>query len=144
MIHTSFFALLCGAATGIVVSNILYYPRILGIIWSRQLTNYIKDPQKAMKRGDKLYGLFYLYSFIISLTMGEFVYYANQLFEGNKIIIGMLTGFVVWIGIVTPIQFLDYEGEGKPFKLTLITLVNQFFSLIAMGAVLGLLMNKNI
>lgn len=142
--HTSLFSILLATAVGIVVANILYSPYLIGKIWAKEIQSYLKNPQQAMKRQWEIYGLFYIYLLFVSTVMGELVFASYNYYGGNKLLIGILTGFSVWLGISTPIQFLDYMSEGKPLKLFLINIFYQLLSLTMIGATLGLLTNKYI
>jgi hypothetical protein len=132
MIDLNFLAILAAAFASHVLGFIWYGP-LFGKLWM-QLSNISnEDMERAKVKG---MWKIYLQSFIGSLVMA----FVLNIFIGDIGIgvgIGLVVGFLAWLGLVAPVTLGGVLWEGRSYLLWLLSNSYYLISLLIMGMILG-------
>jgi surface polysaccharide O-acyltransferase-like enzyme len=129
-------AVLVAAISTMVVGFIWYSPMLFARPWMT-LMGYPADDkakQDEMRKGaGKLYGLSFVASLVGAFVLARII----RVTSVHTMLHGLRTGFGVWLGFVTTVQFTDKLFTKKPMALYLINTGYQLVCYLAMGAILA-------
>jgi hypothetical protein len=127
-------AVLLAALSSMAVGSIWYARPVFGNKW-------IKWAKVDMKTGRGMV-LPLVTAFIASLVtayiLAHVTYLSNQFFSHSYLQDALSTAFWLWLGL-TAARFVTHDAfEGRPWKLTLLNIGNEFVTLMVMGLIIGL------
>ena len=123
---------LVGAAVLKVALGMVWWaPGVFWAEWSR-LTGI--SEAKAKPGMPRAFAVEVIGSFLTSFVLLHAVFYAGA----RTAPMGMMVGFMNWLGFVAVVQIQSVTYEQRPFKLFQINTGFQLVSLVLMGAVLSL------
>ena len=135
-VQINFWAVLAAMASSLVVGSIWYSPQVLSKQWSKLAKiDMTKDRGSVMKP----MAITIVVSLITAYVLAHVAYISNQFFGNSFLQDSVTTAFWLWLGL-TAARFITHDAfEGRPAKLTLINIGNEFVTLLVMGLVIGLL-----
>lgn len=86
-----------------------------------------------------LYGLSFVGSLVTAFILTHFIGYAQSFYGMSPLTTGLITAFWGWLGFVAPVQMTDVIFGSKKWSLFAINTGYQLVSMLAMGAIIGLL-----
>jgi hypothetical protein len=127
-------AVLLAALSSMAVGSIWYARPVFGNKW-------IKWAKVDMNTGRGMV-LPLVTAFIASLVtayiLAHVTYLSNQFFGHSYLQDALSTAFWLWLGL-TAARFVTHDVfEGRPWKLTLLNIGNEFVTLMVMGLIIGL------
>lgn len=134
-VEVNFLAVLLAVISAMVVGSIWYARPVFGNTW-------IKLAKIDMKKDGGNVSKPIIISVVVSLftayVLAHVTYLSNQFFGNSYLQDALTTAFWMWLGF-TAARIVTHDAfEGRPSKLTAITLGNEFVTLMLMGLVIGL------
>jgi len=81
----------------------------------------------------------FICSLVTAYVLAHVIYLSNSFFNNSFLIDGLTTAFWLWLGISASRVITHDAFEQRDMKLTAMTIGNQLVTLLAMGAIIGLL-----
>lgn len=136
-VQLNFLAVLVAGLASMGLGFAWYSPVLFGNPWMKMM-GYTKE---SMAEAQKKMGMMYVLSFAATLITAWVLTYAVQYTQygtrGDWLVVGISTGFWVWLGFIAPVQLTDVIFGNKQWKLYAINTSYQLVSLLIMGAILG-------
>ena len=87
----------------------------------------------------RLLGTTVLISLVTAYVLAHVIFLSNHYFQNSYLQDALSTAFWLWLGI-NAVRFWTHDMfESRPGKLTLITVANEFVTLMVMALVIGLM-----
>lgn len=133
-VEVNYLAVVLAMVSSMVVGSVWYARSVFGNTW-------IKLAKIDMKKNTSVAKPI-ITTMVVSLITAyvlAHVAYLSHMFFGNSFLQDSLsTAFWLWLGF-TAARFITHDAfEGRPTKLTLINLGNEFVTIMVMGLVIGL------
>ncbi|MEK7153099.1 MAG: DUF1761 domain-containing protein [Patescibacteria group bacterium] len=135
-VEINWLAVALATLSSMVVGSIWYAKPVLGNIWIKLAKIDEKKMQDGMAR---IMALALLMSFLAAFVIAHVAAISKQFYEVSTLESGLATAFWLWIGISVTTVVVHDIFERRPGALTLLTIGNQFFTLMAMGLIIGAL-----
>ncbi len=126
ILHINLLAVLIAGITHLILNLVWFMPVLFGRAWE-ELT------KKDMKPAPRWIPAAILGHLLITLILAALINLAGA----ATILDGMLVAGMAWIGFVVTLETGELVWEKIPFKLFLIRVGNQLFSLCIAGAILA-------
>lgn len=139
IVEVNFVTVLLVAVVSMAIGFVWYSPMLFGSEWMKLMGHTDKNMKAAQKEMGKLYALSFLGALVTAFVLKHFVVQAEAFFGVAPLTAGLSAAFWGWLGLVMPVQLTDVLFGGKKWKLFGINTGYQLASLLAMGAVFGIL-----
>lgn len=129
-------AVFLAAASSMAVGSIWYAKGVFGETWGKLAkVNMTKKP----KPGEmfRLLGGTFIASLITAYVLAHVSYLSNQFFKNDFLQDALTTAFWLWLGLTAARVFVHDAFEGRPKKLTLLTVSHELVTLLVMGLIIG-------
>jgi len=136
MVEVNYIAVLLAALSTMLVGSVWYTPAVFGKIWMK-LAKVKPDQKMTTLQMTKLFGLTFVAALVSAYVLAHVTYLSNQFFGNTFLQDALSTGFWLWLGFVVARILTHDLFEGRPGKLTLLTVGN--VTIMAMALVIGLL-----
>ncbi len=137
-VQINWLAVLLAALSTMIVGSAWYTKATFGSTWMKLIGKTEKDLSKA---GSTPIVLAVVASFLTAFVLAYFTYLASQFYgdDYSYLQISLSTAFWVWLGFMAA-RFLTHDAfEGRPKKLTLITVGHELLTVLVMGLIIGLM-----
>lgn len=134
-VQVNIIAVVLAMASSMVVGSIWYAQSVFGNIWIK-----LARIDMAKNKGNvaKPILITMAVSLITAYVLAHVAYLSNQFFGHSFLQDTLTTAFWLWLGF-TAARFATHDAfEGRPLKLTLLNLGNEFVTIMLMGLVIGL------
>jgi uncharacterized membrane protein len=128
-----------GLATlsSMVVGSIWYAKPVFGALWMR-LAKLDEKKMEAAKDMPRIMSIALVMSFLAAFVIAHVSDISKEFFEVPALSAALLSALWLWLGISVTTVVVHDIFERRPVKLSLLTIGNQFFTLMAMGLIIGL------
>jgi hypothetical protein len=134
-VEVNYFAVLLAAVSSMVIGSIWYAPKVFGNTW-KSLVNL--DEKKMRKGAPRAMAIAFAGSLITAYILAHVIFLSNHFFHHNYMQDAVTTAFWLWLGL-TAVRFIVHDAfEGRPTKLTLLNVANEFVTIMVMGIIIGL------
>lgn len=134
-VQINYIAVILATLSSMVVGATWYAQSVFGNSWAKLAKVKIKTETADML---KPMGVTLVVSFVTAFVLAHMIFLANQFFDNSFLQDALMTAFWVWLGF-TAARFVTHDVfEGRPEKLTLINIGNEFVTLMVMGLIIGL------
>ena len=134
-VNVNMLAVLVSVFSSMVVGMIWYNKRVFGIQWMK----LVDMTDKKVKEGSfKAIGISILASFITAYILAHVTYLSNRFFQHSFFQDALTTAFWMWLAFTAARITIHDAFEKRPVKLTLLTIGNEFVTLMVMGLIIGL------
>ena len=127
MIYIDFYLVVIAAISYMLISA-LWYSKLF---FKNRVSKIVK-----VKKNKKELVIAYLISFIVALFISYFLALFQVYVGATTFTDGLLSGFIVWIGVVLPINLNSFIWKKSKKELFFIENGHYLLSLLVMGAVL--------
>jgi hypothetical protein len=137
--EVNYLAILVGAIASMVLGALWYSPALFGTAWMKLCGMTQKDLEEAKKKGmAKSYAINFVAVLLTSYVMAHFVqgWFESQS-DYSGLVIGLKTGFWLWLGFFATSMLGMVLWEGRPMKLYLINTSYYLAQLLMLGAIIG-------
>jgi hypothetical protein len=136
-VEVNWIAVLLAAASSMVVGAVWYAKGVFGKTWiklvgldEKRMGERVAGPMTTAVVG----GLLEAY------VIAHVAFMTHEFFDTNSFLMdAVTTAFWLWLGISATTLAIHNTFEHRPWKLTLLSIANQFVTLMAMGVIIGLL-----
>lgn len=135
-VAVNYWAVLAAMLSSMVVGSIWYARPVLGNLWMKLAKiDMSKDTGSVWKP----IAITAVVSLITAYVLAHVAYLSNQFFGNSFLQDALTTAFWMWLGFVAA-RFITHDVfEGRPAKLTLLNIGNEFVTLMVMGLIIGLI-----
>lgn len=128
-------AVFAAMASSLVVGSIWYARAVFGKTWMKLAKVKVGESSDALKP----IAITMVVSLITAFVLAHVTFLSNQYFQNSFLEDSLMTAFWMWLGF-TAARFITHDAfEGRPAKLTVINIGNEFVTLMLMGLVIGLM-----
>jgi hypothetical protein len=122
-----------------VIGSVWYAKGVFGKLWMNLAKLDEKEMEKnASKTMPRAITLALIMSFLAAFIIAHVAALSKAFYDIGTLEAGLTTAFWLWAGISVTTVVVHDVFEGRPGKLTLLTIGNQFFTLLTMGLIIGL------
>jgi hypothetical protein len=135
-VQVNLWAVLAAMASSMVVGSIWYAQSVFGKVWIKLAKiDMTKDKGSVLKPT----AITMVVSLITAYTLAHVAYLSNQFFQDSFLQDSLSTAFWMWLGF-TAARFITHDAfEGRPMKLTVLNIGNEFVTIMVMGLIIGLI-----
>jgi hypothetical protein len=133
----NWWAVILATLSTMVVGTIWYSKSVFGKSWMKLIGKTDKDMAKNSAVRPILLTL--VVSFITAYVLAHVTFLANHFFGNSFLQDALSTAFWMWLGF-TAARIITHDAfEGRPMKLTWLTISHELVTLLVMGLVIGLI-----
>lgn len=135
-VEINLLAVFLAMLSSMVVGSIWYAQSVFGKSWAKLAKVDMSD-----KRGNMAKPIIttIIVSLITAYVLAHIIYITNQFFGNSFLQDSLMTSLWLWLGF-TAARFITHDVfEGRPEKLTLLNIGNEFTTIMLMGLVIGLI-----
>ena len=137
-VDVNYLAVLLAGVSSMVVGAIWYSRSVFGETWMK-LAKVKMNGKMTTMDNVRLFGLTFLASLVMAYVLAHVTFLSHDFFGGSFLSSALTTAFWLWLGF-TAVRFLTHDlFEGRPMKLTLLTVGNELATVLLMGLVIGLM-----
>lgn len=137
-VDVNYLAVFLAAVSSMVVGATWYSPGVFGNRWMK-LANIKMGKTMTTADNVRVYSLTFLASLMMAYVLAHVTFLSNDFFGGSFLSSAFSTAFWLWLGF-TAVRFLTHDlFEGRPAKLTLLTVGNELATVLVMALVIGLM-----
>lgn len=135
-VEINYLAVVLAMLSSMVVGSIWYAKSVFGNIWIKLAKVDVKTDTAGMM---KPIAVTLVVSLITAYVLAHVAYLSNQFFDNSFLQDTLMTAFWLWLGF-TAARFVTHDAfEGRPSKLTVLNLGNEFVTIMIMGLIIGLI-----
>ena len=134
-VQVNYLAVVLAMLSSLVVGSIWYAQKVFGNTWAK-----LAKIDMSKDRGSvfKPIATTIVVSLITAYVLAHVAYLSNHFFENSFLQDSLMTAFWMWLGF-TAARFITHDVfEGRPVKLTVLNIGNEFVTIMIMGLVIGL------
>lgn len=135
-VEVNFLAVVAAMVSSLAVGSTWYAQAVFGKIWAKLAKI---DMSKDRGSVTKPIVATMIVSLITAYVLAHTAYLSNQFFGNSFLQDSLTTAFWMWLGF-TAARFITHDAfEGRPVKLTVINIGNEFATIMLMGLIIGLI-----
>ncbi len=135
LLKVNLIAVFVAAAIGIGIDMYWFSPRCFGKQWIK-LSGFSQKEFKEAQKNNNM-GMIIFFASIAMLLTSLILANIVKLIGITDLASGAQIGFLLWLGLVAPVQLGIVLWESKPFKLFLIQTLHELVILVIIGALLA-------
>ena len=134
-VDVNWLAVVLAGLSSMVVGSIFYAKPVLGKVWMKAAG--VSEKQMSKGPGTSLV-LALLMSLLTAFVIAHVAAISRPFYEVSALSAGLTTAFWLWLGISVTTVIIHAGFEGRPARLSFLTVAYQFFAMMAMGLIIGL------
>lgn len=134
-IYVNWLAVLLAGLSSLVVGSIWYAKPVFGNLWIKLAKI---DEKKMAKNPARPIAISTLLSLLAAFVIAHVAGLSNAFYDASALSAALTTAFWLWLGISATTVVIHDIFDNKSWKLSFLTVGHQFFSLMAMGLIIGL------
>ena len=135
-VQINMWAVLLALVSSLVVGSVWYARGVFGDIWAKLAK---VDMKKSENSAYKPIVITIVVSFITAYVLAHVTYLSNHFFHHSYLQDALTTAFWMWLGFTAARIITHDVFEGRPHKLTLLTVSHEFVTFMLMGLIIGLM-----
>lgn len=133
-VDVNWWAVLLAAASSMVIGAIFYAKSVFGNTWAKLAkVNTKKGGNPAPQIVVSV-----ILAFLTAFVIAHVAALARPYYEVSALSAALTTAFWLWLGVSFTTVFTHDIFEGRPLRLSFLTVAYQFFAMMAMGLIIGL------
>jgi hypothetical protein len=135
-VQVNYIAVLLAMLSSMVVGSIWYARSVFGNTWIK-----LAKIDLSVNKGSvfKPIAITAVVSLLTAYILAHTSYLSNQFFGHTFLQDSLNTAFWMWLGF-TAARFITHDAfEGRPAKLTLLNIGNEFVTIMLMGLIIGMM-----
>lgn len=134
-VEVNYGAVLLATLSTMIVGSVWYTPKVFGNTWMKLAGLKQKELEK---NGIKPIVITVFVSLITAYVLAHVAFLSNQFFKHSFLQDSLTTAFWLWLGF-TAARIITHDAfEGRPKKLTLLTIGHELITFMVMGLIIGL------
>lgn len=135
-VDVNWLAVVLAGLSSMVVGSIFYAKSVFGAQWMR----LAKIDEKKMGQGAaRAMTLALIMSLLMAFVIAHVSAISRPFYEVSELSAALTTAFWLWVGVSLTTVVIHDAFEHRPVKLTFLTVAYQFFAMMAMGFIIGLI-----
>jgi hypothetical protein len=135
-IEVNWLAIVLAALSTLVIGSVWYAPQVFGKQWERLI--HRPKGQKAPDAARAI-SIALVMALVTAYALAYLAFLTNQYFDRSFLTDSLATAFWVWLGLTAARVVTHDSFEGRPQRLTLLTMGHEFVTFMIMGLIIGLL-----
>lgn len=135
-VSVNWLAVLLAGLSSLVVGSIYYAKPVFGSLWIKLAK---LDEKKMAQNSVRPIVIATAMSLVAAFVIAHVAAISKEFFGSSELSAGLSSALWLWLGISATTVIIHDVFETRPFQLTFLTVAHQFFSLMAMGLIIGLL-----
>ena len=136
-VTVNYLAVFLAALSSMVVGSIWYSQSVFGKMWAK-LAKIKMDRKPAASEMVVLLGGTFIASLVTAYVLAHVSFLSHSFFKNDSFLQDALaTAFWLWLGLTAARIFVHDAFEGRPWKLTLLTVSHELVTLLVMGLIIG-------
>lgn len=137
-VDVNYLAVFLAGVASMAVGAAWYARSVFGNQWIR-LAKVNMNRHMSTMDNIRIFGLTFIASLVMAYVLAHVTFLSNDFFGGSFLSSALTTAFWLWLGF-TAARFLTHDlFEGRPGKLTVLTVGNELATVMAMALVIGLM-----
>lgn len=137
-IEVNYLAVVLAALSTMVVGSLWYSPKGFGTLWQK-LSKAKMNEKPTGSEMLKLYGGAVLASTLTAYILAHVAYMSSSVLGSDFLQSALSTAFWLWLGFTAARVYVHDSFEGRPPKLTLITVSHELVTFMVMALIIGLM-----
>jgi ABC-type phosphate transport system permease subunit len=133
-VQVNFWAVLAATASSMVVGSIWYAQSVFGKTWAKLAKVDMSKPKYGVW---KPITITLVVSLITAYVLAHVTYLSHTFFGDSFLQDALTTAFWMWLGFTAARVITHDVFEGRPAKLTMLTVSHEFITLMLMGLIIG-------
>lgn len=133
-VQINMWAVLLATASSMVVGGVWYAKSVFGRQWQKLAG--LTDKQMGQDAAMGL-SIAVVAGFITAYVLAHVTYLSNSFFQNSFMQDALSTGFWMWLGFQATVIIVHNTFEQRRKKLTLMTIANQFVTIMVMAVIIG-------
>jgi hypothetical protein len=135
-VDVNWLAVVLAGLSSMVVGSVFYAKPVFGTLWIK----LAKIDEKNMQKGaGKAMVLALLMSLLMAFVIAHVAAISRPFYDVSELSAALTTAFWLWVGVSLTTIVIHNVFEHRAAKLTFLTVAYQFFAMMAMGLIIGLL-----
>jgi hypothetical protein len=135
-VHVNVIAVIVAMLSSMAVGSVWYAQSVFGKTWIKLAKIDMKKNSGNVVRPILVTAVV---SLITAYVLAHVTYLSNQFFHNSFLQDALTTAFWLWLGFTAARSITHDAFEGRPWKLTFINISHEFFTLMIMGLIIGLM-----
>lgn len=135
-VAVNWWAVILATLSSMVVGAIWYAKPVFGTAWMRLIGKREKDLEKS---GMWPMLITLVVSFITAYVLAHVTFLAHHFFQNSFLQAATSTAFWLWLGFVAARIITHDAFEGRPRRLTLMTVTHELATLLVMALIIGVM-----
>ena len=135
-VSVNYLAVVFAAAASLAVGGVWYSKGVFGTTWGKLAKIDMSKPVKGSEMA-RLLALTFVASLVTAYILAHVAFLSNNFFKNSFIQDTLATAFWLWLGLVAARVFTNDLYEGRPSKLTLLTVGHELTTLLVMALIIG-------
>ncbi len=132
----NWWAVILATLSSMIVGTIWYAKPVFGLMWMKLIKKSDKDMTKSSVRPILIT---IVVSFLTAYILAHVTFLSNHFFHNSFLQDALSTAFWLWLGLVAARIITHDVFEGRPWRLTLMTISHELVTLLVMALIIGLL-----
>ncbi len=128
-------AVILALASSMIIGSVWYSQSVFGKTWMKLAK--VKTMGKEGGSVAKPIAITFVVSLITAYVLAHVAFLSNSFFHNSFLQDSLTTAFWMWLGF-TAARIITHDAfEGRPMKLTAITVSHEFATIMVMGLIIG-------
>lgn len=137
-VEINYWAVLLAGLSSMVVGAVWYTPAVFGKAWAKMAKVDIAK-KIGVSESVIIYGLAFAASLITAYVLAHVTFLSHYFFSHSYLEDALATAFWLWLGF-TAMRFLVHDlFEGRRKLLTLLNVAHEFFTIMIMALIIGVM-----
>lgn len=135
-VEVNWWAVILATVSSMIVGSIWYAKSVFGESWAKLAGVKLND-ERMKRNAPKSIGVTIVVSFLTAYILAHVTFLSHNFFHNSYFQDAITTAFWLWLGLTAARIVTHDVFEGRPAKLTLLTISHELVTLLVMGAVIG-------
>lgn len=136
-VQVNYWAVLLAAIASMGIGSVWYAQSVFGKPWAKLARVDMHKKQSANQMAF-LFGGTFIVALITAYVLAHVSYLSHSFFKNDFLQDAVTTAFWLWLGLTAARIFTHDSFEGRPLKLTALTVSHELVTLLVMAAIIGL------
>jgi len=136
-VAVNYWAVFLAAVASMVVGAVWYSPAVFAKQWIK-LAKVKIDKEMTGTQNAIMYGGVFVASLIMAYVLAHVAFLSHSFFKNDFLQDALTTAFWLWLGLTAARIYVHDTFEGRPVRLTLLTVSFELVTILIMALIIGL------
>jgi ABC-type Fe3+ transport system permease subunit len=137
-VMVNWWAVILATLSSMIVGSIWYARPVFGKAWMKLAGISDKDMQKKSNVATPII-ITLVVSFLTAYILAHVTFLANHFFHNSFLQDALSTAFWLWLGFTAARVITHDVFEGRPWRLTFMTITHELVTIVVMALIIGLM-----